>query len=134
MQPNPGERRLRSAVKTGWTRFVGATRQNGKFALPRRRGRNGKNKLPAALFKFKHGIDPVELTVLALNLLGPAIRRANTIGKPLSVAVPNARVAEIFRDALARSAEERGTDRLIKIVIEEPPAPAPALTGAKRPH
>jgi len=134
MQPAPGERRLRSAVKTGWTRFVGATRQNGKFALPRRRARGGKNKLPA-LFKFKPEIDPVELTVLALALLGPAIRRANTIGKPLSVVVPDARIAEIFRAALAVSAEERGTDRLIKIVVEEPPVAAAAPAAkAKRAH
>lgn len=132
MQPNATERRLRSAVKDGWTRFVGATRKDGKFVLRRRRARNGR----PGFSLFKHNLDPVELTVLALNLLGPAIRRANTVGKPLLVEVPDVQIAEIFRAALARSAEERGTDRLIKITVAEPAGALekPAKIGVKRPH
>jgi hypothetical protein len=38
-------------------------------------------------------------------------------GKPLTVTVPDARVGEIFRAALAEMQKTRSTDRLIDIVI-----------------
>jgi hypothetical protein len=64
-------------------------------------------------------VDPVELTVLALNILGPALSRATTTGKKVTVSVPDARTGAIFRAALAQSQQTRATDRLIDIVIAE---------------
>lgn len=62
-------------------------------------------------------IDPVALTVLAVNRLGPATLRTVAHGKPLTVSVPNARIGEIFRAALAEMQKTRTTDRLIDVVI-----------------
>ena len=117
MQPGERERRIRSAVKDGWTRFVGATRESRGFHLPGRRVRKGKNRL-ARLSWLKLKVDPVELTVLVLNTLGPAMARANTTGKRVVVSVPDARLGEIFRSALSRSQSTRATDRLIEIVVD----------------
>jgi hypothetical protein len=133
MQPNASERRFRSAVKHGWIRFVGVTRPNGRFQLPRRRGRKGKPPL-AGLALFKNAVDPVELTVMALNILAPALSRANTTGKRVVVTVPDARVGRIFRAALARSQTVRATDRLIDIVLTEPAAEAISGRDRRRPH
>jgi hypothetical protein len=119
MQPNASERRFRSAVKHGWIRFVGVTRKNGRFQLPRRRGRKVKPPLPGLVF-FKNSVDPVELTVMALNILAPALSRANTTGKRVIVTVPDIRTGDIFRAALHLSQEVRATDRLIDIVVAEP--------------
>jgi hypothetical protein len=117
MQPNASEHRFRSAVKHGWIRFVGATRQKGPFKLRRRRHKGA----PVFPF-FTDLIDPVELTVMALNILAPALSRANTTGKKVTVTVPDARTGEIFRAALAQSQQIRATDRLIDIVTAEAPA------------
>jgi hypothetical protein len=109
---------IRSAVKHGWIRFVGAARPEGGFGLPRRRKRKDKARLsPLAL--FKHNIDPVELAVLTLNLLGPAMMRANIYGKKVVVTAPDRQTGDIFRAALAQSQQNRVTDRLIDIVIAE---------------
>jgi hypothetical protein len=115
MQPNASEHPFRSAVKHGWIRFVGVTRPNGGFGLRRRPGRG---KAPISSF-FADMVDPVELTVLALNILGPALSRATTTGKKVTVSVPDARTGAIFRAALAQSQQTRATDRLIDIVIAE---------------
>ncbi|MGH6990458.1 MAG: hypothetical protein ACREFD_12865 [Stellaceae bacterium] len=69
---------------------------------------------------FKNAIDPVELTVMALNILAPALSRANTTGKRVMVTVPDSRIGDIFRAALALSQEVRATDRLIDISVAEP--------------
>lgn len=94
------------------------TRQDGRFQLPRRRRRKGKPPLPG-LTIFKNTVDPVALTVMALNILAPALSRANTTGKRVVVTVPDARTGEIFRAALALSQEVRATDRLIDIVVAD---------------
>jgi hypothetical protein len=127
MQTNASDHPFRSAVKHGWIRFVGATRQKRPFAL-RRRPHNGK----APVFPFFADlIDPVELTVMALNILAPALSRANTTGKKVTVTVPDARTGEIFRAALAQSQQIRATDRLIDIVTaDEPAAPERVLRHA----
>jgi hypothetical protein len=93
--------------------MVGATRQKRPFGQRRRRGE-------AQVFPFFAGIiDPVELTVMALNILGPALSRANTTGKKVTVTVPDERTGKIFRAALSQSQQTRATDRLIDIVIPE---------------
>jgi hypothetical protein len=133
MQPNASERRFRSAVKHGWIRFVGVTRQNGPFQLARRRGRKPK-PANARLTFFKNVVDPVELTVMALNILAPALSRANTTGKRVIVTVPDRRTGDIFRAALALSQEIRATDRLIDIVVAQPDGGLAAARVPHRPH
>lgn len=108
MQLLVSDRRLRRAVKHGWTRFIAGVRPRYRFSL-RRRGRHS-GITPLA-------VDPVALTVLAVNRLGPATLRTVANGKPLTVTVPNARIGEIFRAALAEMQKTRLTDRLIDIVI-----------------
>ena len=69
-------------------------------------------------------IDPVELTVMAVNRLGLATFRTATNGKVSTVAVPDARTAEIFRAALREMQKSRGTDRLIQVVVTADDGPA----------
>lgn len=105
MQQMASDRRLRSAMQRGWSRLLRATRRRSRFALRRRR----RHRNPA--------IDPVALTVLAVNRLGPATLRTVANGKPLTVTVPNALIGDIFRAALGEMQKTRTTDRLIDIVI-----------------
>jgi len=62
-------------------------------------------------------IDPVELTVMAVNRLGLATFRTSASGKVSTVSVPDARTAEIFRAALREMQKARRTDRLIDVVV-----------------
>ncbi|HXE17013.1 MAG TPA: hypothetical protein VN632_07275 [Stellaceae bacterium] len=128
MQPNASERRFRSAVKHGWIRFVGATREKRPFGLRRR------HKHHAAIFPFFDPVDPVELTVMTLNILAPALSRANTTGKKVTVTVPDERTAEIFRAALDQSRHVRATDRLIDIVIAEAEEPRELPRAPRHAH
>lgn len=113
MQRLTSDRRLRTAVKHGWTRLVSAARPR-RFKL-RRRPRY--RAITAPLVEPAPAIDPVALTVLAVNRLGPATLRTVANGKPLTVTVPDARIGEIFRAALAEMQKTRTTDRLIDVVI-----------------
>lgn len=56
------------------------------------------------------------LVALALMRLSPACARVAVTGLPHTVTVPDAYTAEIFRAAIAQSAKERPSDRLVKIV------------------
>jgi hypothetical protein len=114
MPPMARDRRLSTAVKHGWTRLVRAARPRYRFSL--RRGSRYRS-VGAAAVSIPVAIDPVALTVLAVNRLGPATLRTVANGKPLTVAVPNARIGEIFRAALGEMQKTRTTDRLIDIVI-----------------
>ncbi|HVA14552.1 MAG TPA: hypothetical protein VNF99_14990 [Stellaceae bacterium] len=62
-------------------------------------------------------IDPVALTVMAVNRLGLATFRTVTSGKVSTVAVPDARTAEIFRAALQEMQKARSTDRLVDVIV-----------------
>jgi hypothetical protein len=62
-------------------------------------------------------LDPVALTVLAVNRLGLATFRTATSGKAATVSVPDARTAEIFRAALDEMQKNRRTDRLVDVVV-----------------
>jgi hypothetical protein len=115
MQLLAPDRRFRTAMKQGWTRLISATRPRNRFTLRRHRWRSPLP--PAPLPDNPLAIDPVALTVLAVNRLGPATLRTVANGKPLTVTVPDARVGEIFRAALAEMQKTRSTDRLIDIVI-----------------
>ena len=56
---------------------------------------------------------------LALIRLSPACVRSAVTGTPQIVTVPNLETAEVFRAALAESAKQRASDRLIKIVVAD---------------
>src|SRR5260221_8233157 len=115
------ERRLRSAVKHGWTRLVSAARPRYRVAararvrhFPILAASTGSTMSPAGL-----SIDLVALTIMAVNRLGPATLRTVAHGKPLTVTVPDARIGEIFRAALAEMQKTRLTDRLIALVVDD---------------
>lgn len=61
--------------------------------------------------------DPAELIALALMRLSPACARVAVTGLPHTITVPDAYTAEVFRAAIAKSAKERASDRLVKIVV-----------------
>jgi hypothetical protein len=126
------ERRLRVAVKHGWSRLVSAARPRYRIAAqPRERhfpiiATSAGGAMPPAGVSA----DLVALTILAVNRLGPATLRTVAHGKPLTVRVPDARIGEIFRAALAEMQKTRLTDRLIAIVVDDAadakPSPSPA--------
>ena len=122
MPPPAPERRLRSAMKHGLIRLFSAARPRRRLIARRRRAHR---PAPAA------AVDPVALTVLAVNRLGPATLRTVANGRPQTVRVPDARTGEIFRAALAQMQQTRLTDRLIDIVIaDEAPDAGRVATGA----
>jgi hypothetical protein len=128
MQLMASDRRLSMAVKHGWTRLISVTRPRYRFPLRRRHALAGAG---APLPGPTCAIDPVALTVLAVNRLGPATLRTVANGKPLTVTVPDERIGEIFRAALAEMQKTRSTDRLIAIVIAgSSPDAKPAAVGA----
>ena len=61
--------------------------------------------------------DPVLLAVLAIDRVGPAAVRACASGMEVCVAAPDEATAAVFRAALTETARRRGTDRLIRIVV-----------------
>ena len=67
-------------------------------------------------------IDPVLLTMLAVNRLGPATIRTATSGKAQTIAVGDERIARIFRAALDEMQKTRTTDRLVDVVVASEPA------------
>ena len=126
------ERRLRVAVKHGWSRLVSAARPRYRVAMRAR-----ERYFPFAATSAGGATPPagvsadlVALTILAVNRLGPATLRTVAHGKPLTVRVPDARIGEIFRAALAEMQKTRLTDRLIAIVVDDAadakPSPSPA--------
>ncbi len=68
----------------------------------------------------REDIDPVLLTMLAVNRLGPATIRTATNGKAQTVSVDDERIARIFRAALDEMQKTRRTDRLVDIVVAVP--------------
>ena len=105
-------RTLKAAVRRRWSRFIASARPGA-----RRRLRTLPPPLPTP------EIDPVALTMLAVNRLGPAALRTATSGRALTVGVPDPRVARIFRAALLEMQKTRRTDRLVEIVVSEDSRP-----------
>lgn len=62
--------------------------------------------------------DPVSLAILAIDRVGPAAVRACASGVEVRVAAPDEATAAVLRAALAETARRRGTDRLIRIVVD----------------
>ena len=129
MQNLAKRRRLGSAVKSGWFRLINAARPYGRFPVARRRQHSTLPMMASASAGVTSpSLDPVALTILAVNRLGPATLRTAANGKTLTVAVPDARVGEIFRAALLEMQKARRTDRLVEIVVHtEAPEPAERL-------
>jgi hypothetical protein len=122
MQKLASERRLRTAVKHGWTRLLTAARPRYRFKMRRRARLHAMGApVPVAPPAPLPGIelDPVALCVLAVNRLGPATLRTVANGRPQTVTVPDEQTGKIFRAALAEMQKTRTTDRLIDIVIAD---------------
>jgi len=62
--------------------------------------------------------DPVLLAIFAIDRVGPAAVRACASGVEVCVAAPDEATAAVFLAALAETARRRGTDRLIRIVVD----------------
>lgn len=112
--------RLQAAMKHGWVSFMQAARPH--------RARRRTVPVPAPV----PAIDPVALTMLAVNRLGPATLRTATNGKALTVTVPDARTADIFRAALDEMQKTRCTDRLVAVVVTEEPTDRKRATDGRK--
>ncbi|HXQ50034.1 MAG TPA: hypothetical protein VN802_02980 [Stellaceae bacterium] len=64
-------------------------------------------------------IDPVALTIMAVNRLGPATFRTVSLGRQVTVTVPDRATYDIFCAALLEMQKARSTDRLIRVEIAE---------------
>ena len=62
--------------------------------------------------------DSVSLAVLAIDRVGLAAVRACASGVEVCVTAPDEATARVLRAALAQTALRRGTDRLIRIVVD----------------
>ena len=62
-------------------------------------------------------VDPVKLAVLAMDAVGRASMRASFTGTEIEVAAPDEATAAVLRAALAETARNRATDRLIRITV-----------------
>jgi hypothetical protein len=105
-----------------WARLKEAARP----AAPHRRRR----RAPQAIASPVSAIDPVALTILAVNRLGPATFRTVWQGTSVTVTVPDRTTGEIFRAALQEMQRTRATDRLIRIEIAAEPARPSAAAAA----
>lgn len=107
---------LSGVLRSGWRRFFYARR-------PSQRSRAAKRIIDR---EAKSEIDPIALTVMAVDRLGPARLRTAFHGVPVTVAAPDHETAEIFRAALSQLAKDRPTDRLISVELTADKA-APAV-------
>ena len=64
--------------------------------------------------------DPVQIAVLAMDSVARASMRACFDGTEIKVTVPDEAIAAVFREALSQTGRVRPTDRLIRIVVDEP--------------
>jgi hypothetical protein len=103
--------KLQAAMKQGFMTFIEAAKSRPRPQL------RVVPSSPTHSASSEPRIDPVELTVLAVNRLGLATFRTATSGKVSTVAVPDACTAEIFRAALREMQKARQTDRLIDVVV-----------------
>ena len=118
-QTTTKQQKLQAAVRLSWTNFFQSKRPQRPFlrlvppvVLP-----------PVVQPEPEPALDPIALTILAVNRLGLATQRCVAIGKATTITVPDARTAEIFRAALTEMQKSRRTDRLIDIVVTAEPGP-----------
>ena len=111
--------------------MIASKRNTARAPVPRRHFRRSREKrfkqpessapsLATSMPFIEPAPDPVRLAVLAMESLGRASMRASFSGTAIEVSVPDARTAAIFEAALAETAQRRSTDRLIRIVIDQP--------------
>ncbi len=62
--------------------------------------------------------DPISLAIFAIDRIGPAAVRACASGVEVRVAAPDEATAAVCRAALAETARRRGTDRLVRIIVD----------------
>jgi hypothetical protein len=110
--------RRQTVFEARLARFVANRRSK-----PRPRVR-GLHKLPLfGRLAARRGVallDPVSLAIFAIDRVGPAAVRACASGVEVCIAAPDEATAAVFRAALSETAQRRGTDRLIRIVVEAP--------------
>lgn len=107
MQPMAQQSPLSAAWCRSWGRLFRVMR-------PRERHRAWRHDAEASITP---ALDPIALTIVAVNRLGPATMRAVSSGMPVTVAAPDARTAEIFRAALSQMGKSRPTDRLVSVEL-----------------
>jgi hypothetical protein len=94
----------------------------GKRRSPARPRLSGLRKMPLlhrfAPRKVIRSPDPVSLAIFAIDRVGPAAVCACASGVEVCIAAPDEATAAVFRAALAETARRRGTDRLIRIVVD----------------
>jgi hypothetical protein len=107
-----------------WRNVFGATL--ARFARGDSRGRSpldALRKIPllhrSAPGPLMVSPDPVSLAIFAIDRVGPAAVRACASGVEVRVAAPDEATAAVLRAALAETARRRGTDRLIRIVVDQ---------------
>ena len=106
MQPVT-EQVLGGVWRKGWRRFVDRARPPGRRgAAPRELAGDAASE-----------IDPIALTIMAVDRIGTARLRTGFHGLPVTVAVPDEQTARIFRAALSEMAKLRPTDRLISVEL-----------------
>lgn len=103
------------------------TRGRLKAALNPARWRDGARRwLPAGMRQDVAVVLPdsvatraaeAQMIAEALGCLAPAISRAALYGKPVTVQVVDHHTAEVYRAALARTASQRSTDRLVTVTV-----------------
>ena len=92
-----------------------------RFASHRNANRRGWRKMLLAKFVTKPAAmipDPVSLAIFAIDRVGPAAVRACASGVEVLVAAPDEAIAVVIRAALAKTAQRRATDQLIRIVVD----------------
>ncbi len=91
--------------------------------MRRRRDKRGKGRsllhllLPGQNQPQPQLPDPVKLAVLAIDSVAGASMRASFTGTEVEVAAPDEMTASILRAALAETARNRATDRLIRVTV-----------------
>lgn len=122
MQPVAQQSPLSAAWCRSWGRLFRVMR-------PRERHRAWRHVAEASITP---ALDPIALTIVAVNRLGPATMRAVSSGMPVTVAAPDARTAEIFRAALSQMGKSRPTDRLVSVELIDSQAVVPQSIPIER--
>jgi hypothetical protein len=112
-----GETVRHHAFKAALSKVAAASRR-----LRRNRQKRGRaswvTRATAASVPSPEQPDPVKIAVLAMESLGRASMRAAFTGVEVEVAVPDDMTAAIFRAALSKTARNRSTDQLVRVVVD----------------
>jgi hypothetical protein len=106
-------------LKRTWARLVVAARASSRRQGKLRAFLGAPTLRPVPSSAASNEARRVALVATTLDLLAPASLHTAAYGTPRDVVVPNEELAEIFRAALAVTAQHRGTDRLVRIVVRQ---------------